>query len=465
MLGISNGWGLFYRNDHCVKPNKPTISTIWGWFTEPIYSDLADGLWHWVYHIRMLQAALKSNSENCVALDPPGKYCFSIGTASGTASSKAMSNRFWILKMASEWSPKHPWQTCEVPMWRALWDWRGWFFWSFGWNQVLDGFRIFKPLDSGELLVFDGHESSWTTIREGCFERIFSLGPSHQVHGPSASSGSSNQGGWDRLELNSSHWVWWPFFRKEVIETSNVCGSKKLFISILSLLRLLKWDDDSVDFYHQLSTCWCCHVFAISRFPIVSHSFFPPLKLWPVAAKVGGRRFILSVHDVCELDSTGTAPWRNMSSLDLRTTFSTDLYRCLPLPGLVSRGYWDPDFWRQTGHHMNPAWISHGKKRPVLLDSADLRARGAASSELCSGCPGPVGIPNITGGLGMEITGFSLNKRTLFGRCGVQKLGVSSFLVWFEAHLLYPLCGHGQRDVPFLLHPSEGKLSVPLWQC
>ena len=58
---------------------------------------------------------------------------------------------------------------------------------------------------------------------------------------------------------------------------------------------------------------------------------------------------------------------------------------------------------------MNPAWISHGKKKPVLLDSADLRARGAASSELCSGCPGPVGIPNITGGLGMEISGFSLN--------------------------------------------------------
>ena len=63
--------GCSIRNDHCVTPNKPTI---WGWFTEPIYGDLADGLWHWVYHIRMLQAALKSNSENCVALDPPGKY-------------------------------------------------------------------------------------------------------------------------------------------------------------------------------------------------------------------------------------------------------------------------------------------------------------------------------------------------------------------------------------------------------
>lgn len=50
---ISNGWGLFYRNDHCVKPNKPTISTIWGRFIEPIYGDLADGLWHWVYHINL----------------------------------------------------------------------------------------------------------------------------------------------------------------------------------------------------------------------------------------------------------------------------------------------------------------------------------------------------------------------------------------------------------------------------
>ena len=134
---------------------------------------------------------------------------------------------------------------------------------------------------------------------------------------------------------------------------------------------------------------------------------------------------------------------------------------------------------------MNPAWISHGKKKPVLLDSADLRARGAASSELCSGCPGPVGIPNITGGLGMEISGFSLNghflrKKTLdLHKTGksvdshltsghfLEDVGCRSwvshpFWFWSEAHLLHPLCGHGQRDVPFLLHPSEGKLSVPL---
>ena len=156
-----------------------------------------------------------------------------------------MSNGFWILKMASEWSPKHPWQTPEVPMWRALWDWRGWFFWSFGCgNQVLDGFRIFVGHWISEkntciwwswIVMNDWGRMFWRDFLRFLWYLI--LGPS-QVHGPSASSGSSNQGGWDRLELNSSHWVWWRSFRKEVIETSNVCGSKKLFISILSILSI-----------------------------------------------------------------------------------------------------------------------------------------------------------------------------------------------------------------------------------
>ena len=80
-------------------------------------------------------------------------------------------------------------------------------------------------------MVMNRHEYYWGRMFWRDFLRFLwylSLGPS-QVHGPSASSGSSDQGGWDRLELNSSHWVWWRSFRKEVIETSNVCGSKKLF--------------------------------------------------------------------------------------------------------------------------------------------------------------------------------------------------------------------------------------------
>lgn len=125
------------------------------------------------------------------------------------------------------------------------------------------------------------------------------------------------------------------------------------------------------------------------------------------------------------------------------------------------------------------------KSTPFFLwISADLRARGAAASELCSGCPGPVGIPKIRG-LGMEITGVSLNGHVLrnknpldlhktrksldshltngdFFDVGCRSWVSHPFWFSFEAHLLHPLCGHGQRDVSFLLHPSEGKLSVPL---
>ena len=59
--------------------------------------------------------------------------------------------------------------------------------------------------------------------------------------------------------------------------------------------------------------------------------------------------------------------------------------------------------WISGGFPVDFQWISSGfpQKIPdILRDFAgDLRARGATASQLCSRCPGPVGIPRIRAGV------------------------------------------------------------------